>query len=195
MEELQRRVGALEEAVEELRAALTARDREIERLRRLVGDPQPPSPGPREDTPGARVWRALEGLMRDAPGRLKRSLESVAREVAALAARGDEAALERLATNLVPEVIELCQDSRRSGDTGELFYETLEDRFEEMMEACELEPIAPEPGDAYQNALHNAVRVVRTGESSKRDTVELCLGRGFRWRGRLLRKAEVSVYL
>src|SRR5690606_15102625 len=84
---------------------------------------------------------------------------------------------------------------RRSGDTGELFYETLVDRFEEMMAACELEPIAPEPGEAYQNSLHNAVRVVRAGEPSRRDTGELCLGRGFRWRGRRLRKAEVRVYL
>lgn len=193
MEELQRRVDRLEDAVRKIQAALVERDREIDRLRRLVGDSQPVEAD--GNAPAARVWRALEGLMRDAPDRLNRSLESVAREISALVAREDEATLERLATNLVPEVIELCQDSRRSGDTGELFYETLEDRFEEMMEACELEPIAPEPGEAYQNSLHNAVRVVRTGEPAKRDTVELCLSRGFRWRGRLLRKAEVSVYL
>lgn len=266
VEELEGRLASLQERFDapspepdlapleaRLSTALRLRDAELERLREMVAavvtsptlesalepviEPAASSAGNHFTEPAAHIHRVLEGLMADAPDRLRRSLESAtteatgllrrlavsssgelelhlslegsAREVAAelqrqvleeASARSAPesertAAFERLATTLVPEIIELCENSRRSQDTGELFYETLDERIEELMEACELEPIAPEPGEAYQNSLHNAVRVVRTPDASRRDTVDVCLGRGFRWRGRLLRKAEVTVYL
>ncbi len=176
----------LEKKVTELEARVAALEARLA-LYEKVSSPEPSSP--------SQLAYHLETLLKEAPKRLLRTVRPTCEEAIALAQDDDPAARERLSTVLIPELVELCENARRTEDTGELFYETLPARLEAVMEECELEPIRPSRGAPYQTVLHNAVRVVRCQESELRDTVELCLSPGFRWRGSLLKKAEVTIFL
>ncbi|MGE4207278.1 MAG: nucleotide exchange factor GrpE [Vulcanimicrobiota bacterium] len=169
---------------------LEARVLELERrLARLEGTPAP------SEAATSRLTELLDELLEQAPSKLARSIGPTCREARELSLQDQSDARERLASQLIPELVELCENVRRTESTGELFYETLESRLDAIMAECGLEPIRPARGDGFQTVLHNAVRVVRGSERDSRDTIELCLSPGFRWKGNLLKKAEVTVFL
>lgn len=128
----------------------------------------------------------LADLERAAPDDLKREL---ANTLSALRA----ASHPREQAQLVVELVELCEESRRTGDLSHGFYDDLDDRLERLTGGVGLEAIRPAAGQPYKAGEHMILRSVRGG--GPRDTVERCLKRGFRWQGQLLKKAEVSVYL
>jgi len=102
---------------------------------------------------------------------------------------------ERLIKVLVPEFIEVLEAGRRSGDPNLPYFRELEDRIGALLEAAELEEIRPAPGTMYRPAEQNLLKAVRSDEPNLRDQVERCVNRGFRYRGELVKKAEVTVFL
>lgn len=194
---LEAETEARQSSLEELQRMLATREAELvppEPLAPLEPDPEEP---PNELASRAHViQRELACILQEAPARLGKTLDSTYREVVeiatALATPGNEDDFNRLATTLVPEVVELCDGEE---DTGSAFFDGLEGRLDQLIEAAGLEIIRPQPGSAYQPAEHNAIRVVRTDDASLRDKIERCVGRGFRRDGKLLKKAEVTVYL
>lgn len=185
MSEMEQRMLALEQRVARLEAALAASGALQDEPVAAVA-----SSGAQESTGETFLQKRLRGLLRDAPAQLQRVLKSVIEE--AVERVGDE---EVMATRFIPEIVELCENSSRTSDTGELFFQTLDERLQELLDAYSLEVVKPSHGEPFQTALHNAVRVVRGAEPQRRDQVELCLSPGFRWKGRLLKKAEVTVFL
>lgn len=101
----------------------------------------------------------------------------------------------RLVKVLVPEFVEVLEAARRSGDPNLPFFRELEERIAALLEAAELEEIRPAPGTMYRPAEQNLLKAVRSDEPNLRDQVERCVNRGFRYRGELVKKAEVTVYL
>ena len=101
----------------------------------------------------------------------------------------------RLVKVLVPEFIEVLEAGRRSGDPNLPFFRQLEERMATLIEAAELEEIRPTPGTMYRPAEQNLLKAVRSDEPNLRDQVERCVNRGFRYRGELVKKAEVTVFL
>ena len=90
------------------------------------------------------------------------------------------------------ELVELCEEVRRSADLSHPFFDNLESRLQQVTSELGLEAIWPNPGEAYRAADHLILQTLRGGA---RDSVERCLKRGFRFQGQLLKKAEVSVFL
>lgn len=101
----------------------------------------------------------------------------------------------RLVKVLVPEFVEVLEAGRRSGDPNLPFFRELEERLSALLEAAELEEIRPAPGTMYRPAEQNLLKAVRSDEQNLRDQVERCVNRGFRYRGELVKKAEVTVFL
>lgn len=197
-----------EEFQRELVERLHAENRQLrERLevleRRLgSGEAAPPAdPEQRQLWESARRIEAVTlALLEEAPESLLSPLETLrgeAQRVAMGQAPLDELrlALVNLVTLLVPELVELCEAARRSEDPDLPFFARLDARLEELARASGLEEIRPGPGSAYDPAEQNALKVVRSSDPAQRDRVDRCVSRGFRHAGKLLKKAEVVVYL
>ena len=159
---------------------------EIAELRRQVAQLGgcPPAPS----ATGGNSSGLFESLEKEAPAELLSVLRPTLKNL-----KQGLQLTEKHRAQLVIELVELCEESRRSADLSHPFYDNLEDRLQQLTSGVGLEAIQPGPGDAYRAAEHLILRTVR-GEGS-RDTVERCLKRGFRFQGQLLKKAEVSVFL
>ena len=169
MDELRARINELEQRfageIAELRAQLVA---------------------PAAPQASGQLAELVAELQGSAPAELQQELSST---LTALRESGNP----REQAQLVVELVELCEESRRTGDFSHAFYEDLEGRLERLTSSLQLEVIRPSAGQAYKQQEHMILRSVRGG--GPRDTIERCLKRGFRWQGQLLKKAEVSVYL
>lgn len=119
------------------------------------------------------------------PESLKRELEPTLQAMSG--------ADDKTRAHLVLEVLDLCEEARKHSDPNLPFFRDLPVRLQGLVEAAGLEPVVPQPGDAYRSSEHMVLRTVR-GDGA-RDTVERCLRKGYRFRGQLLRKAEVSLHL
>jgi hypothetical protein len=176
----------------------------IEILERRLGAVETAPPGDPEHRAlwehARRIEEATRVLTEEAPESLLSPLETLAGEAQRIAGSDgsvDELrlALTNLITLLVPELVELCEASRRSLDPDLPFFGSLDGRLTSLAQAAGLEEIRPGPGSAYDPAEQNALKVVRSPDPSQRDRVDRCVSRGFKHEGRLLKKAEVVVYL
>ncbi|MEW6282527.1 MAG: hypothetical protein AB1758_28215 [Candidatus Eremiobacterota bacterium] len=148
---------------------------------------------------GRQILARLEDLLNEAPDSLLRPLQSARDEVGQLLEERppeELAALRgRLATVLVPELVELCEAARRLEDPDLPFFSSLEPRLSLLSRAAGLEEIQPAPGSPYLPEEQNALKVVRSSDPAQRDRVDRCVSRGFRYDGKLIKKAEVIVFL
>ncbi len=176
----------------------------IEALERRLGGGESAPPADPEHRAlwefARRIEQAARALIDEAPDALLSPLETLAGEAQRIASSDagmDELrlALVNLSTLLVPELVELCEASRRSHDPDLPFFGTLDGRLTTLAQAAGLEEIRPASGSPYNPNEQNALKVVRGTDPSQRDRVDRCVSRGFRHEGRLLKKAEVVVYL
>lgn len=197
-----------EEFQRELVERLLGENRELrhrlEALERRLGAGEVAPPA---DPEGRSLWEtarrieeAARVLAEEAPDALLSPLETLAGEAQRIA--GTDGALDErrlalmnLITLLVPELVELCEASRRSHDPDLPFFGSLDARLAALVQAAGLHEIRPGPGSPYDPAEQNALKVVRSNDPSQRDRVDRCVSRGFRHEGRLLKKAEVVVFL
>jgi hypothetical protein len=134
------------------------------------------------------VEALAEAFWRSAPPPLSKELAATM-EALQEALLGPQKGLAQL----VVEIVELCEESRHDGDLSHAFYDTMEERLAQLTEAVGLEPILPAPGTPYSPQEQLVLRSVRG--NGRRDTVERCLKRGFRFQGQLLKKEEVTLNL
>lgn len=134
----------------------------------------------------------LDQMLEQAPAKLGPRLQPVVARIHQLLQSGE---LEELVTVKIPELVELCHHERLKSDTGELFYVMADEVLDDLLNQFGVEKIQPSKGEKFLASRHRAVRVTRTQEAGLRDQVELCLNPGFEWNGRLLKKAEVVVFL
>lgn len=189
----------IESACAPLRAEIAALRQRLDRLEGVeIATPPPaptapaapPAPAPAQRPAAVSLSRHQNELFLAAPLELRAQIKPT---LEALCSLPDNEERPRTQAQLVVELVELCEESRRSADLTLPFYESLEDRLQQLVSEAGLEPIQPHRGDPYRIQEHMILKSVR-GDGS-RDSVERCLKRGFRFQGHLLKKAEVSVFL
>ena len=174
--------------VERLEAELRGEIAELrERIRGLEG--VPPTCETESSAPG-NLWELASALRKAAPTPLAEELKATC---AALREAVERGAANKAQAQLIVEIVELCEESRRGANLADPFYEKMEERLASLIEQAQLEPVVPHAGQVYRPQEHLVLRSVRG--TGVRDTVERCQKRGFRWQGQLLKKAEVSVFL
>lgn len=162
----------------------------------LMGQPLPeeePPPVAEEPPPENLLLDTLDELVRESPNSLHRSIAQAQDEIRRLLDHPEEHA--RLATVVIPELIEVCEAARRTHDPDLPFFSALDARLTRLALSVGLEEIMPGPGSPYLPAEQNALKVVRSSDPAQRDRVDRCVSRGFRYAGKLLKKAEVIVFL
>ncbi len=179
------RIDRLEQKVERLESQLENLLGLVQELRGLPGPEAPPAAASSD-------LKALDRLLEQAPPKLKPRLSPVVSRIHQLY---ESQELEELVTVKLTELVELCHHEKLKSDTGELFYVMADDILDELLAHFGVEKIQPTKGEKLQSSRHRAVRVTRTQDPSLRDQVEICLNPGFEWNGRLIKKAEVVVFL
>lgn len=176
----------------------------LEALERRLGGGEPAPPLDPEHRAVWEIARRVEAVCRDlleeAPDSLLSPLETLAGEAQRIGRTDGPVEELRLAmtnviTLLVPELVELCEASRRGLDPDLPFFGSLDGKLTALTRAAGLEEIRPAPGSLYDPSEQNALKVVRGTDPGQRDRVERCVARGYRHEGRLLKKAEVVIYL
>lgn len=176
----------------------------VEALERKLGGGEAVPPADPEHRALWEVARRVEAVCRElaeeAPDMLLSPLETLAGEAQRIGQSDgplDELrlALTNVVTLLVPELVELCEASRRSLDPDLPFFGALDGKLTALTKAAGLEEIRPASGSLYDPSEQNALKVVRSSDPSQRDRIDRCVSRGYRHEGRLLKKAEVVVYL
>ena len=173
------------ERIEQLEARVKELEAQVAELKSILGAVKG---APEADQSMGR----LDQLVERAPEALRQKLIPLLSRMEELLERG---AREELITVKLPELVELCHHHRVKSDTGELFYSMAEEILAETLEHYELETIQPVKGEKFLPSKHRAVRVTRSQDPGLRDQIEMCIVPGFQWHDRLVKKAQVTVFL